>query len=446
MQNEEQIEGWYSLALNYFFGENGKEENNNEAIKWFEKAALAGHPQAQYRLGECYDKGFGVEMDNNAAAFWYAKAALNGCKDGKSGLRRLKWYISVKPWKKLAEMETLAYNEKAATAKEFCALGYAYAHGNSVEQDYQLAVACYCRAAWLGDVLAANNLGWCFEYGNGVDENMEIALWWYLKAANAGNALAQCNLGRLYYYGTKLPKDYEKALTWLKKSANSGNSWAMYELGIVYAQGLAIQKNYTLAKQYFLQSKEKGYDKAQSGLNWLAKLEAEQSQKEQAKTTATRMAAKPTPQTTRSTSNGYISPSSTNARKTTAVTQTYEEKLKEERRLEKERQQKINDEKKRRQEAFKRFRLDLSRSLGSNFGERLLDSNYSFVITTFSEECKVVVRAKIEVVEFYFRESTFKSIKTTLTKYIEKSVNEQMTKAGFSESFKIELSVEFSAR
>ena len=41
--DEETIQMWYDLACGYYFGKNGMEENNEEAVKWFKKAALHGH-------------------------------------------------------------------------------------------------------------------------------------------------------------------------------------------------------------------------------------------------------------------------------------------------------------------------------------------------------------------------------------------------------------------
>ena len=430
MISEETVNGWYHLGRLYYLGEDGKEENDAEALKWLNKAAFAGHVSAQYYLGEIYDHGNGVEMDLKAAAFWYAKAALNGDKDGKKGLRKLKWYIDIKPWKKLAEMEGLADGEESQTANEWFTLGYNYYKGKGVEQDYELAVACYSRAAWQGHIVAANNLGLCYELGNGVVHNVEAMIYWYEKSANAGYATAQSNLGLLYYYGNKVEKDYEKALYWYKKAESQGYGRTMYELGVVYGQGLAVKKNYATAKKYFLKAQEKGYEKAQSGLDWVAKLEWEEK-KNQAKTIR-QNAEKPRANSTlKNAGNAYTNPHA---------------KAEEESRLKKMREQ---EERQRRQNIFKRFTLDLKKAMGwgysSNYGERLRDFNYSFSVGVLSEEFKVSVRAKVELLEQYFRDSSQKSVREYLIKYVQNEVYAQMQKAGFSQPFSVELSIEFIA-
>ena len=49
-------------------------------------AAEQGHAQAQYRLGICYDEGSGVEEDEDEAVKWYWKAAEQGHWDAKEML------------------------------------------------------------------------------------------------------------------------------------------------------------------------------------------------------------------------------------------------------------------------------------------------------------------------------------------------------------------------
>ena len=39
------------------------EEDDQEAVRWFSKAAQAGSARAQMLLGECYENGYGVEAD-----------------------------------------------------------------------------------------------------------------------------------------------------------------------------------------------------------------------------------------------------------------------------------------------------------------------------------------------------------------------------------------------
>ena len=50
-----------------------------EAMKWLREAAEAGHVEAQYYLGLCYQLGGDDVEDDEEALKWIRKAAENGC-------------------------------------------------------------------------------------------------------------------------------------------------------------------------------------------------------------------------------------------------------------------------------------------------------------------------------------------------------------------------------
>ena len=66
-----------ALGLHYATGD-GVELNEQEAIRWFIKAAEQGNVLAQSKLGSIYYSGRGVAQDPNRAYFWMAVARLNG--------------------------------------------------------------------------------------------------------------------------------------------------------------------------------------------------------------------------------------------------------------------------------------------------------------------------------------------------------------------------------
>lgn len=53
-------------------------DNPVEAVKWYRKAALQGHPEAQVRLGRCYRNGRGVAEDEKEGFKWFLRAAVKG--------------------------------------------------------------------------------------------------------------------------------------------------------------------------------------------------------------------------------------------------------------------------------------------------------------------------------------------------------------------------------
>lgn len=67
----------FSLGLMHYHGDR-VEQNYEEAVKWWRKAAEQGHAKAQYELGIIYSKGHPVEQNDETAASWYQKAAKQG--------------------------------------------------------------------------------------------------------------------------------------------------------------------------------------------------------------------------------------------------------------------------------------------------------------------------------------------------------------------------------
>ena len=67
----------FNLGLMYEKGD-GVRKDEQEAARWYYKAALQGHVGAQLNLGTMYDEGKGVAEDNRKAAQWYNQAATKG--------------------------------------------------------------------------------------------------------------------------------------------------------------------------------------------------------------------------------------------------------------------------------------------------------------------------------------------------------------------------------
>ena len=79
----------YYLGVCYGTGE-GYDVDNAKSAEWLEKAALQGHSSAQYAIGKCYEDGRGVKQSKSQAIFWYEKAAENGDSYSAEALKRLK--------------------------------------------------------------------------------------------------------------------------------------------------------------------------------------------------------------------------------------------------------------------------------------------------------------------------------------------------------------------
>ncbi len=168
----------------------------------YRNAAEQGDATAQYNLGVCYGKGYGVTQDPVQAVYWFRLAATSGDADAQ-------------------------YN-----------LGVCYDEGYGVTQDPVQAVYWWNKAAKQGHVNAAFNLGWCYDEGYGVTQDTVQAVYWFRLAAMSGDADAQCILGNCYDKGTGVTQDDIQAAYWWGEAAKQGLSIAQVKLGIqAYTSG-----------------------------------------------------------------------------------------------------------------------------------------------------------------------------------------------------------------
>jgi len=226
-------ETWYQKGEDAYCGRE-RSQSDEDAVKWYRKAAEKGHAGAQNKLGTMYKEGRGIVQDEAKAVLWFRRAAEQGDADAQ------------------------------------CNLGVMYEHALGVMQDYQEAEKWYRKAADQGYARGQRNLGsWFYWYGNGVDQNYEEAFRWWHKAAEQGDAIAQYDLGLCYGSGSGVEKDYEQAFLWYHRAAEQGEAQAQCALGSMYENGQGVEKNAEEAVLWYQKAAEQGYANAQCNLAWM---------------------------------------------------------------------------------------------------------------------------------------------------------------------------------
>lgn len=250
----------YRLGECYAEG-HGVEQDVGQAMLWFRKAAAQGYAPAQYRLGECYAEGHGVERDVEQAMLWYRKAAAQAssqpvpdmcneeCPETEEELEQSIAYTNLLA---MFSEDSEEENIPEANATE----GY----DNEEKRDYTQTVECFRMAALQGHAEAQNNLGMCYYQGHGVEWDFRQAVAWFLEAARQGHADAQNNLGLCYYLGHGVKQDYKQAVAWFLKAAKQGHAGAQHNLGVCYDKGHGVRQDTKKADEYFLQSAAKNFD------------------------------------------------------------------------------------------------------------------------------------------------------------------------------------------
>ncbi len=78
-----------------------------------------------------------------------------------------------------------------------------------------------------GHINAQVNLGFSYARGQGIKQDYTQAAIWFLKAAEQGHSGAQANLGVFYHNGWGVPQNDIEAMTWIRKAAAQGNADAL---------------------------------------------------------------------------------------------------------------------------------------------------------------------------------------------------------------------------
>ena len=241
-----------SLGFMYARGY-GVQQNYDEALKWYTKAAKQGYGSAQQTLGEMYYNGEGVPKDYNEALKWLTMS-VQSIKQELNKTKELEKQAGLKPWDGYDREESFMLKDTYFT------LGVMYDNGRGTPRDYNEAVKWYKKAAETGIPEAQYNLGNMYSIGQGVTKDNEEAVKWYTKAAEQGYSDAQLNLGAMYQYGKGISQDYKEAVKWYKKSAEQDNAKAQYNLSLIYYGGHGVIEDYIEAYKWALLAGMNGND------------------------------------------------------------------------------------------------------------------------------------------------------------------------------------------
>ncbi|KAI8846529.1 hypothetical protein BC829DRAFT_398444 [Chytridium lagenaria] len=293
------------------------------AFKWFSSAAERAHRDANYRLGNLFERGRGVNKDLEKAKRFYEVAFEMGDPDAgcalagvlrelaKSGVKSAhEESRSSPPPEERWSDHAVGILERSATLgsiRSMFRLGIAM-HDR---KNHALAVDWFLRAAEEGDdggamfnlgtlsergrgcrkslsdaakyyamaadhrfdvaaagglehamasVHAVFNLGVFYEHGWGVEKDLKKCVDMYKEAATYGHRRGQFN------YGVWTPKNLEDAVKWFIKAGEQGHPDAQFNLGNSYKYGEGVEKDLKEAARWYQKASEQGHSKAQFNL------------------------------------------------------------------------------------------------------------------------------------------------------------------------------------
>jgi hypothetical protein len=193
---------------------NGVGKNPQEAFVYYEKAAKAGIPEAQFVVGEFLRSGSDIPQNLEEAKKWYTSALEKGFELAKKRLEQMalknESKVSAKPGNTMVIYNSL----NDVPTDQLMATGLTYFIGDKVPKDLQKA-AEYVEAA-----------------------------------AHKGLADAQYMIGKMCMGGQGVDKDYNQALIWLEKAAEQNHADANWEVARFYANGVVVEKDLAMFKIY----------------------------------------------------------------------------------------------------------------------------------------------------------------------------------------------------
>lgn len=186
-------------------------------LDYLTAAARLGHTEAQTQLG----------------LFYYQK-----------GL-----YYNGGYYAQALELFEQAMRQGSAVAKLY--LGYMYANGYGVEQDWDKCIDLVGQAARQGDADAQCYLGCRYLLGEGVPQDRDKAVDWLVKSANQGHDKATWQLLNLYEKGLG-----KRAVDAFRRLADSGDGKAQHIMGLCYYHGDGVKRDYDQAIEWLKMAAE----------------------------------------------------------------------------------------------------------------------------------------------------------------------------------------------
>lgn len=228
-------------------GDNSKTNIPTEYCEELVRLAEEGNAEAQFKLGQCYFDGKGIDKNEREAVKWITKAAGQGNVDGLAAMGNA-YQIGIGGLKVNYE-EAVSFFLKAAEKGHLGAmynLGIAYLDGVGVTRNPKESFNWFLKAAEKGDAMSQRFVGDYYRYmfnEIGVSQDEHKAFNWYLKSAEQGVSQAQVQVGISYTEGLGTNQDLSKAHEWYMKAGEQNNSMALYNLGVMYLNGIGVSQD-----------------------------------------------------------------------------------------------------------------------------------------------------------------------------------------------------------
>lgn len=243
---QQDVRAEYNLGMIYLQGQTNPIDYN-KGLEWMTDAAFKGNSYAQYVLANIYENGLTtadgmvvIKPDHQQAMAMFYLSSSNSfgeaeyrladylVKEKKTGLSIAAQQNRNQLIKKLYEGAT-----KQGIAEAAIPLAYYYAMDSNPEKQ-KIAFNIAKNEATQGNSEAEMLLAIMYERGISVPTDTVESMYWYQQAQ--ANLVSEFVLGTYYSTGTGLSKDIDKGKQLLQQSAELGFSYANFNLAILQHQ------------------------------------------------------------------------------------------------------------------------------------------------------------------------------------------------------------------
>jgi TPR repeat protein len=247
----------------------GAKQSVTDAQKWFQKAADANHPQAQFNLARLLITApEGIKADPEKSEFLLRQAAEGGLAEAQFRLGEMmegKLRGDGKgPAPDLGEPRR--WYEKAAKQRHgeaLLAMARYLDNGlGGLEKSADKAMESTYQAAQAGNLVAMNEMGVRYQKGLGLRPDNVAAVGWFLSAAEFGLPAALVNLGNCYETGNGVPKNIAKAGMNYSQAARQNFAPAQLLIARMNEEGIGTEKNLAYAYVNYIRAGKGGIESA----------------------------------------------------------------------------------------------------------------------------------------------------------------------------------------
>jgi len=211
----------------------------DRALYWARCAALGGSSEAKAMLGFILASGPAELQDQEQGESLYQQAAEAGNAQGQLGWAR----VLLRRNTAAAVTEARRLLEAAADAGLPTAhylLGAIAEGGVASDQDFPAAAEHYRAGAELGHHSSELRFGMALLIGRGVKQDSFHGESWLRRAGLAGESQAAAMVGDLYCRTGPVPPNYFEAAIWFRRAAEAGHAAAAKALGQLHLRGAGV--------------------------------------------------------------------------------------------------------------------------------------------------------------------------------------------------------------